>query len=66
MDAGPPPQGVKVARLNTANDGSAQLYRLYQILFARNPDAMEKTTLLAFLVSHEKAIKEKAADGKLL
>jgi hypothetical protein len=35
-------------------------------LFARNPDATEKTTLLAFLVIHEKVIKEKAADGKLL
>jgi hypothetical protein len=35
-------------------------------LFARNPDAMEKTTLLAFLVSHEKVIKDKAADGKPL
>jgi hypothetical protein len=35
-------------------------------LFARNPDATEKTTLLAFLVSHEKVIKEKAAEGKPL
>jgi hypothetical protein len=35
-------------------------------LFARNPDAIEKTTLLAFLVSHEKVIKEKAADRKPL
>jgi hypothetical protein len=35
-------------------------------LFARGPDATEKTTLLAFLVSHEKVIKEKAADDKLL
>ena len=49
-----------------ANDDSAQLDRLYQFLFARNPDATEKTTLLAFLVIHEKVIKEKAADGKLL
>jgi hypothetical protein len=47
------------------NDESAQLDRLYQILFARSPDESEKDILLAFLVSHEKVIKEKAADGKL-
>jgi len=40
--------------------------RLNQILFARNPDATEKATLLGFLASHhEKVVKEKAADGKL-
>jgi hypothetical protein len=49
----------------TGNDDSAQLDRLYQILFARNPDATEKATLLGFLASHEKVVKEKAADGKL-
>ena len=49
----------------TGNDDSAQLDRLYQILFARNPDATEKATLLAFLASHEKVVKEKSADGKL-
>jgi hypothetical protein len=48
------------------NDESAQLDRLYQILFSRNPDETEKATLLAFLVSQERVIKEKATDGKLL
>jgi Protein of unknown function (DUF1553) len=43
---------------------SARLERLYQILFARNPDAQEKTTLLSFLDSHEKVIKDKGEDGK--
>ncbi|MGA7656918.1 MAG: DUF1549 and DUF1553 domain-containing protein [Methylocella sp.] len=46
-------------------DESAQLDRLYQILFSRNPDETEKDTLLAFLVSHEKVIRAKAEDGKL-
>jgi hypothetical protein len=46
-------------------DESAQLDRLYQILFSRNPDETEKATLLAFLVSHEKVIRAKAEDGKL-
>jgi hypothetical protein len=44
---------------------SAQVERLYQILFARNPDKFEKTALLEFLSSHEKVIEEKATDGKL-
>jgi hypothetical protein len=44
---------------------SAQVERLYQILFARNPDKFEKTALLDFLSSHEKVIEEKATDGKL-
>jgi hypothetical protein len=43
----------------------AQLDRLFQILFARNPDRSEKATLEAFLSSHEKVIKAKATDGKL-
>lgn len=42
-----------------------QLDRLFQILFARNPDRSEKATLEAFLNTHEKVIKAKAADGKL-
>ena len=60
------PRRYRLKGFEAANDDSAQLDRLYQILFARNPDAMEKTTLPAFLVSHEKVIKEKAADGKPL
>jgi hypothetical protein len=47
------------------NDESSQLDRLYQILFARNPDESEKAILKEFLVSHEKTITEKASDGKL-
>jgi hypothetical protein len=38
---------------------SARLDRLYQLLFARNPDAEEKSTLLGFLDSQEKVIREK-------
>jgi Protein of unknown function (DUF1553)/Protein of unknown function (DUF1549) len=44
---------------------TAQLDRLFQILFARNPDRNEKATLEAFLSSQEKIIKAKAIDGKL-
>jgi len=46
-------------------DESAQLDRLYQILFARNPSKDEKTVLQAFLDNHQKVVTEKAADGKL-
>jgi hypothetical protein len=47
------------------NDESAQIERLYQILFSRNPDETEKATLLSFVLSHEKTIRDKAQDGKL-
>ncbi|QSA96435.1 DUF1549 and DUF1553 domain-containing protein [Methylococcus sp. EFPC2] len=43
---------------------SAQLDRLYQILFARTPDRAEKDALQAFLTTQEKVIKQKAAAGK--
>jgi hypothetical protein len=46
-------------------DESAQIERLYQILFARDPDKFEKATLRAFLNTHERVIEEKATDGKL-
>ncbi|MDB6011412.1 MAG: hypothetical protein JWL65_3662 [Gammaproteobacteria bacterium] len=46
-------------------DESAQIERLYQILFARDPDKFEKATLRAFLNTHERVIEEKAIDGKL-
>jgi len=46
------------------NDESARIARLYQILFARAPDGVEKDTLLAFLDSHEKVIRDKGRDGK--
>lgn len=52
--------------LNEAgSDESAQLDRLYQILFSRIPTAAEKETLRAFLNQHQKTIAEKADDGKL-
>lgn len=44
---------------------SAQLDRLYQILFARNADKSEKAALHGFLAKQEKIIRQKAAeDGK--
>jgi hypothetical protein len=54
----------RVVREAGHNEG-AQVERLYQILFARNPDKFEKTALLDFLTSHEKVIEEKGTDGKL-
>ena len=45
-------------------DESTRLDRLYQILFARNPDQKEKTMLLAFLDSHEKVIVQKDSSAK--
>jgi len=44
---------------------SAQIDRLYEILFARNASKQEKQQLLAFLDEHQKVITQKAADGKL-
>lgn len=46
------------------NDESAQLDRLYQILFARKASDSEKETLQKFLNSHEKVVREKTAEGK--
>ncbi|MCX7099792.1 MAG: DUF1549 and DUF1553 domain-containing protein [Methylococcales bacterium] len=43
---------------------TAQLDRLYQILFSRSPNDAEKAALQAFLGSQEKNILEKAATGK--
>ena len=47
------------------DDSSAELDRLYQILFARKPDKAEKATLLAFWNSHEQVIADKASSGTL-
>jgi len=47
------------------NDESAQLDRLYKILFARSPYPSEKQALLTFLNNQEKVIKDKALTGKL-
>ncbi|NOU12749.1 MAG: DUF1553 domain-containing protein [Methylococcaceae bacterium] len=44
-------------------DESAQLDKLYEILFARKASDTEKQTLLTFLNNHEKAVREKTADG---
>jgi hypothetical protein len=47
------------------SDESAQLDRLYEILFARKPNEAEKALLDAFLDRHTKVIADKAADDKL-
>jgi len=46
------------------NDPSAEIDRLYQILFSRAPNDSEKSLLLGFFISHERVIKEKVSDGK--
>lgn len=46
------------------SDESAQLDKLYQILFARKATNSEKKTLQKFLTSHEKVVREKASEGK--
>jgi hypothetical protein len=46
-------------------DDSARLDRLYEILFARKPDKVERSTLLSFLDEHEDVLKEQGVkDGK--
>jgi hypothetical protein len=46
------------------DDDSARISRLYQIVFARNPDTSEKQTLVAFLDSHAKVIQDQTGDVK--
>jgi len=46
------------------NDESAQLNRLYQVLFSRDPNKAEKLALKEFLNTDEKAIQRKASNGK--
>ncbi|MES3022214.1 MAG: DUF1549 and DUF1553 domain-containing protein [Pseudomonadota bacterium] len=43
---------------------TAQIERLYQILYARKPDKFEKATLAAYLDSQQKSIAKQAANGK--
>lgn len=58
-------QALAARVINEAGkDESAQLDRLFEILFARKPDDEERATLLSFLDGHEKVILEKAADGR--
>ena len=45
-------------------DESAQLSRLYQILFAREPNKTEKAALKAFLAKEEGVVQKKVAAGK--
>ena len=45
-------------------DESAQLTRLYQILFSRDPNKAEKLALKEFLNSDEKLIQRKSGNGK--
>ncbi|MGY3581685.1 hypothetical protein ACVIGB_000244 [Bradyrhizobium sp. USDA 4341] len=40
-------------------DDSARIDRLYQLLFARGPDPLEKEALLAYLDSHAKVLEQK-------
>jgi len=47
------------------NDENREFNRLYQILFARDPDATERKVLHAFLEKHEKIIADKASGGSL-
>jgi hypothetical protein len=42
-----------------------QIERLYQILFAREPDRFEKATLKAFLLEHQQVIERGDGKGKL-
>jgi len=46
------------------NDESAQLTRLYQVLFSREPNKAEKTALKEFLSNEEKLIAQKTSNGK--
>ncbi|MCR6632863.1 MAG: DUF1553 domain-containing protein [Magnetospirillum sp.] len=45
------------------NNESAQIDRLYQLLYARNPDKQEKASLLTFLDTQEKLIRDKDTNG---
>jgi hypothetical protein len=47
------------------NDEASQFDRLYEILFARKPSDDERRLLQAFLSEHQKALAQKAEDGKL-
>jgi len=46
------------------SDESAQLDKLYQILFSRNAKDEEKQLLQKFLNSHEKVVRDKTSEGK--
>jgi hypothetical protein len=45
-------------------DEGAQIIRLYEILFAREPNKAEKAALKEFLANEQITIKQKAASGK--
>lgn len=45
-------------------DENAQISRLYQILFSREPSKAEVTALKSFLVKEESVVQQKVADGK--
>lgn len=53
----------KVIREVGSNE-TAQVDRLYEILFSRSPSDLEKASLQAFLDKQEKVIKAKASAGK--
>jgi hypothetical protein len=52
----------RVIRETGAQEG-ARLDRLYEILFSRKPDKVERTTLSSFLDEHEKVLREQATAG---
>jgi hypothetical protein len=45
-------------------DDNAQLNRLYEILFARDPSQTERAALKSFLAEQQIVVKQKAASGK--
>ena len=54
---------ARVLRESGLSD-AARLDRLYQILFARAPDALEKQTLVAFLDKQEQVVRDQLVQGK--
>ena len=46
------------------NNESAQISKLYEILFSREPNKAESALLREFLNSQEKLIQKKATEGK--
>jgi Protein of unknown function (DUF1553)/Protein of unknown function (DUF1549) len=56
----------RAAREAGADNDAARIERLYQILYARKPDAWEKEKLLGFLDAQEKITQQQLANGKKL
>jgi hypothetical protein len=57
----------RVLTINADKDDAARVDCLYQILFSRTPDAVEKQALLTYLDGHTRILEEKADNnGRLL